>query len=206
MDIATRTFYARDAAACAARYEDADVHALHDILRSLAKKGLHVLDIGGGSGRDAAFLAGLGCCTIYTDGCKEMVDEAIRFHPELAHNSRVAVFPLSEDDPLTSESFDLVLCVAVIMHLGDTCLMQLASQLAELIAPGGHLVLSHSAGRRDVVNHRDQAGRFFRERPAADVRRVFEMAGFETERQTEDADGMGRDSIRWITHVLRKTA
>ena len=206
MDTATRTFYTRDAAVCAARYEGADVQALHNILRSLAKRNSRVLEIGGGSGRDAAFLAGLGCCTTYTDGCREMVDQAVRLHPELAQNARVAAFPSSEDDLLLSERFDLVLCVAVIMHLDDTCLDRLASQLSRVIPPGGHLVLSHSSGGRDVTDDRDHTGRLFRERPEEDLRRMFEATGFETERQTADSDGMGRQSICWMTHVLRKTA
>lgn len=205
MDKATRDYYAGDAAVCAAQYEDADVQALHDILGSVAKTHSRVLEIGGGSGRDAAYLSRLSCRVTYTDGCREMVDEAIQLHPELAENARVAAFPLSQDDDLLGESFDLVLCVGVIMHLDDTCLNQLASQLAKVVRPRGHVVLSHSSGRRDVADDRDQTGRLYRERPAADVAQVLEAAGFETKQQIHDSDGMGRHDVCWSTQVLQRT-
>ena len=206
MDASTETFYATSAAACAARYDGAHVESLHEILRSHATSTSRVLEIGGGSGRDAAFMAEQGCDTTYTDGCREMVGQAIRLHPELAKNARMAAFPLSEDDDLLGERFDLVLCIAVIMHLDDACLDHLASQLATVIPFGGHLVLSHSSGRQGLTANRDAIGRLFCERSAKAVAQIFEALGFEVKRQTEDSDGMGRRSISWITQVFQKMA
>lgn len=206
MDASTERFYATSAAACAPRYDDACVDSLHEILRSLASNGSRALEIGGGSGRDAAFMVERGYDVTYTDGCREMVDQAVRLHPELSERARVAAFPLSEDDELLKKRFDLVLCVGVIMHLKDACLERFASQVAPILPADGHLVLSHSSGHRDIVDNRDASGRLFHERPVGVVDRVFEPRGLQVKRQVEDSDGMGRQSIRWITEVLRKTA
>jgi 2-polyprenyl-3-methyl-5-hydroxy-6-metoxy-1,4-benzoquinol methylase len=122
MDALTASYYSANATACAARYDTASVASLHELLRSLATPRCRVLEIGGGSGRDAAFLVQLGCDTTYTDGCEEMVAQAVRLHPELEWKARLASFPLADDDPLLKERYDMVLCAAVIMHLDDGCL------------------------------------------------------------------------------------
>jgi SAM-dependent methyltransferase len=205
MDSLTTVYYASNAADCAASYENASVPSLQELLRSLAVSASLVLEIGGGSGRDAAFLVRLGCETTYTDGCEEMVAQALKLHPELAARARCAAFPLSEDDDLLRERSDLVLCAAVIMHLDDPSLERLASQVARLIVDGGHLVLSHSRGHRCVNGDRDFCGRLFLERSPAIVDRIFEAVGFRPVRLIENPDGLGRDGITWVTHVLQKT-
>jgi 2-polyprenyl-3-methyl-5-hydroxy-6-metoxy-1,4-benzoquinol methylase len=205
MDAATQSYYAANAGAYSATVDTADVESLHSILKSLASTNSRVLEIGGGSGRDAVFMSKLGCDVTYTDGCREIVDEAIRLHPELAENARVAAFPLSDDDEFLRESFDLVVCIAVIMHLDDADLGQLASQLASLTRARGRLVVSHSSGRRGLTAGRDAIGRLFHERPTEDVARALEIVGFEVERQIDDSDSMGRHSLCWTTHVFKKT-
>jgi SAM-dependent methyltransferase len=206
MDASTAHFYSTNAAECAACYEGANVPSLHEVLRSLATAAPSVLEIGGGSGRDAAFLVRLGCDTTYTDGCEAMLAQALELHPELAGRARCAAFPLPEDVELLCERYDLVLCAAVIMHLDDSSLERLASQVARLIADGGHLVLSHSRGHRCANGNRDSCGRLFLERTPDIVNRIFEAVGFRPVQLIENPDGLGRDGITWATHVLQKTS
>ncbi len=197
-------YYSSNAVPCANWYDSAKVGILHDLLRSVAKTRASVLEIGGGSGRDAAYLVRLGCETTYTDGCEEMVAKALHLHPELAERARCAPFPLSDDDDLLCERFDLVLCAAVIMHLDDPNLERLASQVARLIVDGGHLVLSHSRGHQCGRDSRDSDGRLFLERTPAIVDEIFDAVGFREVRLIENSDGLGRDGITWTTHVLQK--
>jgi cyclopropane fatty-acyl-phospholipid synthase-like methyltransferase len=50
-------YYDRNAGACGARYESADMsHLDHLLLRHLPERGARVLELGCGSGREAAFL------------------------------------------------------------------------------------------------------------------------------------------------------
>lgn len=206
MDPLTSAYYASHAAECAARYDAADVLPLHELLQSLAPAGSRVLEIGGGSGRDAAFLVHLGYDTTYTDGCEEMVREAVKRHPELATKARCAAFPLPDDHPLLLERYDMVLCAAVIMHLDDASLERLAMQLVRMVADTGRLVLSHSRGHRCPARNRDSCGRLFIERTPTSVNSVLRNGGFQPVELIENADGLGRDGITWATHVLQKTS
>ena len=205
MDTATLSFYSVHAAAHAERYERAEMRGLHETLRRIVTEDSCVLEIGGGSGRDSKFLAGLGCSITYTDGCEEMLDQALSIHPELANNARIASFPLSDDDPLLDKWFDLVLCIAVIMHLDEERLLRSASQMSAVVATGGHLLLSHSRGGRIIAENRDDVGRLYVERQTPHVRRVFEETNLTTEQETLNSDGIGRHGISWITHLMRKT-
>ena len=204
MDPRTTEYYQRNALACNRRYESADMTTIHALLRRLARPGCSVLEIGGGSGRDSAFMASLGCRVTYTDGCENMVLTASERHASLRERSRVVVFPLQPGDPLLSDRFDVVLCLAVIMHLNDADLASTASQIAQITSPSGCLVLSHSTGRPGLVQSRDQGGRLFHERPAAEVTEVFIPLGFLPEAETVEDDGLHRAELRWVTQVLRK--
>jgi 2-polyprenyl-3-methyl-5-hydroxy-6-metoxy-1,4-benzoquinol methylase len=204
MDSQTTEYYRTNALASVRRYESADMTAIHALLRSLARPGCRVLEIGGGSGRDSAFMASLGCRVTYTDGCEDMVLAASEQHASLQEMSRVAAFPLAPGDPLLDDRFDVVLCLAVIMHLNDADLAATASQIAQFMSPSGCLVLSHSTGRPGLVQFRDQGGRLFHERPDAAVTEVFIPLGFLPESETVADDGLHRAEIQWVTQVLRK--
>ena len=190
--------------ACNRRYESADMTTIHALLRRLARPGCSVLEIGGGSGRDSAFMASLGCRVTYTDGCEDMVLAASERHASLREMSRVAAFPLQPGDRLLGDHFDVVLCLAVIMHLNDADLAATASQIGQLTSPSGCLILSHSTGRPGLVQSRDQGGRLLHERPGAAVAEVFIPLGFVVESETVEDDGLHRAELRWVTQVLRK--
>ena len=204
MDSQTTEYYRRNALTCTRRYESADLTSIHALLRRLALPGCRVLEIGGGSGRDSAFMASLGCRVTYTDGCDEMLLAGSEHHASLRDRARVAAFPLRPDDLLLSEHFNVVVCLAVIMHLNDADLSATASQIAQLTSPSGCLVLSHSTGRPGLVHSRDNNGRLFRERSAAEVTKAFVPFGFLLEAQAVEDDGLHRAELRWITQVLRK--
>lgn len=204
MDSQTTEYYRRNALPCTRRYESADLTSIHALLRRLALPGCRVLEIGGGSGRDSAFMASLGCRVTYTDGCEEMLLAGSEHRASLREMSRLAAFPLERDDPLLGERFDVVLCLAVIMHMGDADFSATASQIAQVTSPSGCIVLSHSIGRGGLVESRDQNGRLFRERSAAEVTKAFVPFGFLLEAQAVEDDGLHRAELRWITQVLRK--
>ena len=204
MDSQTTEYYRRNALACTRRYESADMTTIHALLRRLVRPGCRVLEIGGGSGRDAAFMARRGGRVTYTDGCEDMVLAASEQRAILREMSRVAAFPLAPGDPLLGDCFDVVLCLAVVMHLNDADLAATASQIAQITSPSGCLVLSHSTGRPGLVQSRDQGGRLFQERPAAAVAEIFIPLGFVLESETVEDDGMQRGELRWVTQVLRK--
>ncbi|MDZ7617849.1 MAG: class I SAM-dependent methyltransferase [Patescibacteria group bacterium] len=204
MDVQTAEFYRNNAQECLDRYEAAQMGALHAMLRALVHPGCRVLELGGGSGRDAAFLASVGCDVTYTDGCEEMFCGALERHPFLKEHSRLAAFPLMPDDSLLSERFDIVLCIAVLMHLQGAEFQTTVAQIAQMTVPYGCVVASHPAGRAGLVAHRDPAGRLFCERADAEVMGSFSSTGFAIEARNIENDSLGRTELGWITHILRK--
>ncbi len=203
MDPANAAYYASHAADCAARYETAAVDTLHELLRKLARNRPRALDIGGGSGRDAALLLQLGCHTTYADACSQMRDQALQLHPELAEHAVLASFPLPDHHPWLDQPFDLILAAGLIMHLDDPALQRFAHQITRLLAPGGHLVLSHSNGR-NRLGPDTPPGRQLRERPPELVQTVFEQAGLTSLQQIDNPDSLGRNQLTWTTHVLQQ--
>ncbi len=205
MDKHTADYYRANVEDCVERYESAEMGGLHKHLSRLVRPGYRVLEIGGGSGRDATFLTRLGCAVTYTDACPGMVAAACQRHPELRECARQAAFPLQPADPLFSSRFDLVLCVAVIMHLEDADFRATVSQLARLTARSGCVVLSHSAGRTELTGSRDRLGRLFCERTDQEVIAAFSPLDFMLESQTCENDSLMRDELAWTTQVFRRT-
>ncbi len=206
VDTLTAKFYARNARSRAMAYEQAEQSDIHALIQSLVDPDAAILDIGAGSGRDAAMLAAAGCRVTITDGCPEMLAEALRLHPELADSARLAVFPLNPEDPLLCLRFDLVLCSGLIMHLTDGELALLAGQMVRMINPGGTLLLSHSNGREKFEGARDEYGRLMIERNGDEIIHLMTSNGFTQKNQLRTADGMGRSGLYWITHVFCKRA
>jgi protein-L-isoaspartate O-methyltransferase len=72
----TLKHYDQHEEAFTAQYQAAEPEALHKILMRWLPSSGAVLEVGGGSGRDAVFMAGLGLDVVATDGSAGMVDQA----------------------------------------------------------------------------------------------------------------------------------
>lgn len=146
--------YAAQAEALVSRYESiafSDIHAA--ILPLLPAPPAHVLDIGAGTGRDAAGFAALGYRVTAVEPTAELRRAAVALHPS----------PLIEwlDDGLPDLPalagrggvFDVVMLTAVWMHLDGAERQRAMPHLAALVRTGGVMALSlrHGpvpAGRR----------------------------------------------------------
>ena len=155
MDATTIHHYDRQAVELCQRYETADMSSLHRLLlRYLPEHGT-VLEIGSGSGRDAAFLQAHGFEVTGTDASLQMIAQAARAHPELAGRLVCAPFLFPEASPLKARTFDAVISIATLMHIPDQDLFECAVQLRTLVRPQGILVLSMSTGREGIIDNRD---------------------------------------------------
>jgi SAM-dependent methyltransferase len=104
------------------------------------RQGAFALDIGAGTGRDAAWLAGLGLEVVAAESAEGMRAEGARLHPELRwvddrlpELSRVHRLGLS---------FDFVLLSAVWMHLPQRDRRRAFRKMATVLAPGGVLLMT----------------------------------------------------------------
>ena len=146
--------YGETADRLVAQYESrtfADIHS--GLLPLLPAPPARVLDIGAGTGRDAAALAELGHSVLAVEPTPEMRAHARRLHPSPAIEWLDDSLPELACVRERGERFQLVMMTAVWMHLDEAQRMRAMACVAELIAPGGLMTLSlrHGpvpAGRR----------------------------------------------------------
>ena len=182
--------------ALAARYESINPDVLHaDILRSLPSSPAAVIDIGAGSGRDAAWFASKGHSVLAVEPSKTMREEGHRLHP----NSGIEWF----DDCLpdlskvygNGMSFDVAMLSAVWMHVPPKDRERAFRRVVNLLKPNGMIVI------RLRVDPIDEA-RGMHAVSAEEIVRLARGHGAVvlTERVSDDL--LGRDQI-WNTFVLK---
>src|SRR5580704_2989758 len=155
MDELTLSAYDREAAAFADEWEaqppPADLHATVDKFFIPGP----TADIGCGSGRDTAWLAGRGYPATGFDASEGLLAEARRRHPGVQF--RKAVLPGLQG--IADGSFANVLCETVIMHLGPAALTAAIDRLLAILIPGGMLYLSWRVTKG--ADRRDEQGRLY---------------------------------------------
>ena len=135
--------YAEQAEALVGRYDGLSFAHVHkDVLHLIPRRSSRVLDIGAGTGRDAAALAAMGHRVVAVEPVVEFRISAAALHPspqiewlddhlpELAHLSR------------RGDRFGLILLSAVWMHLDQDQRRQAMPRVASRLLEGGILVLS----------------------------------------------------------------
>ena len=203
MDESTVHLYDAKASDLAAEYESADMSDAHRILmRHLPERG-RILEIGGGSGRDAAFLLSKGFDITAVDASEKMLAAARQCHPELGNRLAKAAFPLASDSSLLTQRFDAVVLIATIMHIPEQDLFECASQMRDMLSGGGMLILSASIKRDGIAEGRDSDGRLFVERPPAELQLLFERLGFRLVAQYANKDSFAR-KVSWYTLVMQR--
>jgi SAM-dependent methyltransferase len=146
--------YDEQAKTLAEQYESIEFETVHrDVLHLFPPPPSRVLDVGAGSGRDAAALAGRGHHVVAAEPSSELRLEGQRRHAAAAIDWIDDSLPDLARLRARGACFDLILLSAVWMHLdADERRVAMAS-LAALLAPGGVAILSlrHGpvpAGRR----------------------------------------------------------
>lgn len=135
--------YGPHAAALATQYESitfADVH--RDVLHLFPQRPGRVLDIGAGSGRDAAALTRAGHQVVAVEPTAALRQEGQRIHAALPIEWMDDHLPELAGLRGSGRRFDLVLLTAVWMHL-DAPEREIAMRsAAALVSPGGRMVMS----------------------------------------------------------------
>ncbi len=169
------------------------------ILQLLPKPGSRVLDVGAGTGRDAAALAEMGHDVVAVEPMKAFLEAAIANHrsPRISWRSD----SLPDLGSLTSDQdgFDFVLCHAVWQHLDDAERVRAIERIAALLAPRGVFALALRHG---------PAGAGRRYFPAS-AERTIEMAesvGLKPELCLENQVSAipGKSNVRWTRLAFRK--
>lgn len=177
-------------------YESLAFEDVHEaILDLLPKAPARILDVGAGSGRDAAWFAYRGHEVVAVEPSERMRHEARERHddpgirwlndslPALAHTHRLGL------------QYDLVLASAVWMHVRPEDRKRAFHKLATLLAPSGRIVISLRLGAPD-------AERTMHPVSTAEVEQLGRDLGLRVLRVTAGADRLARPEVRWETVVL----
>lgn len=166
--------YGANASALAQQYESlrfADVH--RDVLHLFPPPPARVLDIGAGSGRDAAALAALGHRVVAVEPTPELRGEGMQRHAAWPIEWIDDHLPALQRTRASGQRHDLILLTAVWMHL-DAAERDVAMEaVAALLAEGGLVAMSLRHG------------------PVPQGRRMFDVSAQETT-QLAEAHGLTR--------------
>ncbi|MCC3703344.1 class I SAM-dependent methyltransferase [Rouxiella badensis] len=155
MDMKTLATYDRDAADYAQEWESQPAgEDLRDTVRKFFTQG-PTIDVGCGSGRDAAWLNANGYPTVGVDASKGLLLQAHEMHPELS----LFQSALPELVGVKEQSFENVLCETVIMHLPIDLIEPSVQKLLRLLKSQGILYLSWRVTEEE--DKRDERGRLY---------------------------------------------
>jgi SAM-dependent methyltransferase len=204
MDLATVTYYSKNAEAIAARYESV-ASSLTKTFEVAFLPRSKLLDLGCGSGRDLAHLQSQGHDCFGIDATPEFVALSQSLHKELQGKVLHAALPSFE--PPFGGQFDGILCSAVLMHLPESQLLPTAITIKRCLKRHGRLLYSVPSKRLDLVTeNRDENGRLFIPNQSERIQAILEQLGFSLISKWANADSLGRDSVEWISVLLELTS
>jgi SAM-dependent methyltransferase len=189
--------YGETADALAKHYESvsfADVH--REILHLMPATPSRVLDVGAGTGRDAAALAALGHAVVAVEPTPELRAHGQRLHCAAAIIWIDDALPDLDKVHARGERFDLVMLTAVWMHLDSGQRERAMARIAGLLQPGGLLALQLRHGPVP-------AGRRMFEVSVAETRALADHHGLKTIQDSERPALLAGSAVRWSVLALR---
>ncbi len=188
--------YGETADVLAVQYEEVTFDEVHrDVLHLVPVEPGHILDVGAGTGRDAAALARRGHSVVAVEPTAEL-----RAHGQRLH-AGAAIEWIDDALPRLSvvarlERFDAVFATAVWMHLDAVERRGAMAAIAELLAPGGRLFVNLRHGPVPEGRHMFDVS-------AAETSELGAGFGLRTLHASERSDLHGRDSVYWSCLVLQ---
>ncbi|MFI1223135.1 MULTISPECIES: class I SAM-dependent methyltransferase [unclassified Streptomyces] len=187
--------YAEAADALAVQYEQVTFDAVHrDVLHLVPAAPARILDVGAGTGRDAAALAARGHRVVAAEPTAEL-----RAHGRAIHGVRTVdwVDDALPDLPLHRHPgrFDAVFATAVWMHLDTEERLRAMARIVSLLVPGGRFFVNLRHGPVPE-------GRRMFDVSAADTVRLGRTHGLRAVHRSEGTDLHARAGVRWSRLVL----
>jgi len=196
MDELTIKYYSNEAKNISNKYNSIS-SGIHEFFPVVFTKGMKILDIGCGSGRDMAYLLKQGCDVYGIDASPEMISCAIESYPELNGRVKKGILPNS-GNPFNIE-FDGVLCSAVLMHLPKEELFDSAFAIKNILKDDGKLLISIPCDRPDLdETYRDKNGRLYNSVKPEYLQLLFERLGFSIINKWKTKDTF-RPDYTWYT-------
>lgn len=191
--------YAEESASLIDRYERISFSDLHrDLAHLFPTQPGWVLDIGSGTGRDAAVFAARGHRVTAVEPTDPLRKAAVRLHPSPAIEWIDDGLPDLRRLDGRDGTYDLVMLTAVWMHLDEEQRQRAMRRVSALVRPGGIVIMSLRHG------------------PVPAGRRMFEVSAEDTVRlggrhdlkaiaiTSDGGDHHGRAGVSWSRLALRK--
>ncbi|WP_051843853.1 class I SAM-dependent methyltransferase [Streptomyces sp. NRRL S-813] len=188
--------YAESADALAVQYEEVTFEAVHGaVLQLVPAEPGRILDVGAGTGRDAAALAARGHHVVAVEPTPELREHGQRIHPDSTIHWVDDTLP---DLVLTQGRFDAVFATAVWMHLDAGERRRAMARIAALLIPGGLFFVTLRHGPVPEGRHMFDVS-------AAETVESGSTYGLRTVHLSERSDLHGRSGVHWSHLVLRLT-
>lgn len=191
------SWYGRHVSDLVAQYESLDPESLNSWFIDLlpAGNGL-VLDVGAGSGRDAAWLARRGLEVVAVEPSVAMLSEARRIHPDASIQWIGDALPDFRVVSKLSLAFDFILLSAVWMHIPERERPRAFRKLICLLKPGGIMALNLRQGPADVERGMHPVSE-------QEIERLARDHGAFLDRRLSQPDQLGRDEVSWVHLAIR---
>ena len=180
----------------AARYESVSAAAVNKwLLDVLPPPPSTILDVGAGSGRDAAWLLSLGYEVLAVDPSAEMRAAAIGRHPGLDDRYLQDGLPALTKTFRTGASFDFILLNASWMHVAPSDRQRAFRKLVTLLEPGGVIAFTL---RDPVETHRGMHAV-----SAEEIEHLARQHGAFVELRCDGSDLLDRIGVGWKHLAVR---
>jgi SAM-dependent methyltransferase len=191
-------YYDDNAPQLAATYESLAATRLHAWFADCLPASGCVLDVGAGSGRDAAWLASLGFEVVAVEPSAAMVREAQGYHAsDRIHWIIGDSLPGLERTLRYGKAYDLILLSAVWMHVAPADRPRAFRKLVSLMKPGGRMAITLRHGPAN-------AGQVVHEVSAGEIETLAREHGAYVERTVPRVpDQGGRAEVTWTQLLVR---
>ena len=199
----TLSYYDENAKELSKRYELADIENIHSLLLDTFPEKSFLLELGCGSGRDAAFMFRHKYDLLAIDGSSKMISEAKRIHPELNNILHTVMIP--EELEFENAYFDGVYSIATLMHLTTDKIAQTIEKISNMLKPNAKFLFSVSTSRDDLdIESKDINGRKFTTLSKQEWINYCEKHSMQLVHSVSNDDGLGRRGITWLTCIFEK--
>lgn len=191
-------WYEANVAGVASSYEALAAQAVHGwLVGYLPAAPALVLDVGAGTGRDAAWLAGLGYEVVAVEPSAGMRAEGQLRHGGSGVRWVADALPGLECVVKEGRRFEMILLSAVWMHVPPQERGRALATLAGLLRPGGCMAMTLRHGPAE-------AARCIYPVSPGEVEGLARGLGVVVEMVREEGDRLGRGAVRWTQMLLRR--
>ena len=170
---------------------EVDFSATYDRFLQYIPDGGRIIDIGCGSGRDAAAFAAKGYKAVGLDASEEMAKI-------VEENTGIQVITCDMTSWIAEKPFDGIWCCASLLHLHDDELYRFFLNLNHNMKQGGAIFISVKSGIETGI---DDKGRYMKNFTESEVAGLLELAGIKMVEQWVTRDLLSRDDFFWLNVI-----